>query len=246
MHRLLTALLLSAASYGASFQIDNYRLSANVNGQNFSSIDGPLAINYALFGVLGNPSLYITGNLGFYQGEYPFGYVGRLPPNSAISLRFTDVTISCIGGTGSCGGWNVGIQSSFEAGPLGGVGGPTGIVVDTFVGIDGTVSNGIAGALGVMYRNVSDFMFLENVSGYFSDMKSGGPVTVPLRGNSSSLGFFLWGDGLPTGTTISMPGSVWASFEQAVPGVAAVPEPGTIVLVSAAFAGAWLLRRQQR
>lgn len=246
MNRVLAAIFLSAVSYGASFHIDSYRLSATVNGQNFSSTDAPLAIDYALIGILDVPTLRITGNFGFYNGDYPFGYPGKIFPDSAISLRFTDVTVSCTGGTGSCDPWSVNLQSSFEASQVGSGAILPGISAATFVGIDGTVSNGVLPALGLIYRNVSDFTFFENVGGYFSDAKYGSQTTIPFGGNSSSAQVLLWSDRLPTGTTLSMPGSVWLSFEQAVPGVAAVPEPGTIFLVSAAFVGAWWLRRQPK
>ena len=81
------------------------------------------------------------------------------------------------------------------------------------------------------------------VGGYFADMVSVGLDTIHFPGNNS-VQFTLTGNAMATGTSISMPGSVWYSFEQAVP--TDVPEPGTVLLVTGALAGAWWLRRQSK
>ena len=93
--------------------------------------------------------------------------------------------------------------------------------------------------LGVLVSNVT--YLSPTVGGYFAEMVDLGPQFISFIGNSTNVQFTLTGNAMATGTTISMPGSLWYSFEQAVP--TNIPEPGTVLLVSAALAGAWLLRR---
>lgn len=241
MYRLLLPLVLCATSYGASFGVSSYSLLASVNTVDYDSSNAPLGIDYSLVGALGIPTLQITGTFGFYSNDVPFGSPGKLPPNGTISLRFTDVTISCTGGTGSCSPWAIDFGALFTAVP-GVVGNfttpPRSIQPDAFLGIEGT-GNNAKGVLGVL---VSNFTYLSpTVGGYFAEMVDLGPQLISFIGNGTNVQFTLTGNAMATGTTISMPGSLWYSFEQAVP--TNVPEPGTVLLVSAALAGAWLLRR---
>lgn len=243
MHRLLLPLLLTAVAHGASFRVNDYFLSANINSQYYDSSNAPLAIDYSLIGALDVPTFHITGTFGFYNDEYPFDYPGKVPADATISLRFTDVTITCSGGTGACNPWAINFAALFTASPAStaNVTAPLrGTVVDTFLGIEGTGNNG-KGILSVLVSNVT--YLSPTVGGYFAELVELGPKSIPFEpfGNGTAVGFTLTGNAMATGTTISMPGSLWYSFEQPVP--TNVPEPGTALLVSVALAGAWWLRR---
>lgn len=243
MFRLsLLPLLLSAVSYGASFDITSYTLLSSIGGSNFSSLDAPLAIDYTLVGALDVPTLHVAGTLGFYDGDTPFQFTGT--PAGTLSLRFTDAIVECTGGTGACNPFAIQFSALFTAayaGPRGNfTQAPRSINVDTFLGIDGTGNNN-KGILGVLLSNVT--YLSPTVGGYFADMVSVGLDTIHFPGNNS-VQFTLTGNAMATGTSISMPGSVWYSFEQAVP--TDVPEPGTVLLVTGALAGAWWLRRQSK
>jgi hypothetical protein len=220
---------------GNPFTISSYGLQASIGSNLQSSGNGPLFFSHEVFGVLGNPSLRVTGTLGFFDGDRPFHPAARF--EGPLSLRFTDALIECYGGTGNCSSFRMEMMAAFSTANTTGSS-----VVPRFVGIEGLASVATPKVLEVtLGTGVLPTLSVPLGSGAFSESVALGTAFI---GGNSSIMLGLNVPRLASGESISLPDSLWYSFNSAVP--TNIPEPGSVLLVGAAIAGAVWLRRNSR
>jgi len=214
---------------GASFTS-----GANYQETGFSNT-GQVGVDFTYLGVFDVPTLSITGTFGIFDGtSEPLGPNQKV--DGPLSFRFTDATISCFGGTGSCSSFRLDFYAFYSLAFDPSLRLP--VLVDSYIGLEGT-SN--LSSLGTTLQVSNSSVIKPSLGPSFAVLQNLAKTQIA---SNMPLLHFSWTVGeMPTGSTINLPGSLWYSFEQTA---ADIPEPGTIGLAAAVLAGLYWMRRQGR